>query len=55
MEWWEMALGIAVGGIGVIALQYALRFIITFVVICRMSPEEYRWWKLQNSIFDWDD
>ena len=51
----EIAPGMAVGGIGMIALQYALRFTTAFVVICRMPPEEYRWRKLQGGIFDWDD
>lgn len=51
----EMALGIAVGGIGAIALQYALRPIITFAVICSMPPEECRWRKEQSSIFERDD
>lgn len=55
MEWWQVALGLIVGGAALIVLQYVLRFIITFVVICRMSPEEYAWWKVSNSIFDWDD
>lgn len=55
MEWWQVALGIAVGGLALIALQYLLRLIITFAVVCHMSPVEYELWKLSNSIFDWVD
>lgn len=55
MEWWQVALGIAVGGLALSALQYLLRVIITFVVICHMSPLEYKLWKLSNGIFEWDD
>lgn len=55
MEWWQIAIGIAVGCLALIAGKYLLRLIITFVAICHMSPVEYAMWKLSNSIFDWDD
>lgn len=54
MVWWQIALGIVVGGAALIALKYVFKFIITFVVICKMSPLEYELWKMQNSIFEWE-
>lgn len=51
----QVAPGIIVGGMALIVLQYVFRFAITFAVIRGMSPGEYRWRKISNGIFDWDD
>lgn len=52
MEWWQMALGIVCGGIALFALIIFLKFLVTFIVLLRMTPMEYKLWKIQHGIFD---